>query len=316
MSGWWSGQRAFGFDLSELESSSSTTLIRYLERAWAIEHGAEPLDLQEDLERLRPIFQSHVTGSRVRDHIKTLPRIPLARPFIPHTLFIAVDSDRGIVTPEGRAVIELVRSEMSGRRSDLAEVAQEVAEFYGESLRSWIGKAVETGLVPLPSAGFAVFLLVNGSVGEMNAMRFPNLKDEELDLAAIVMNVASAFSTGVQGPPIQEKEKTQLRTSWVISQAVRHLGGNLTRGSGSNGGVASIWVEEGRVNAVLTEIVGAVRAREKATRADLERAFNDALKAYESGRVLLGAWGISHERRRSTEELRTQLLAAFDRVRQ
>lgn len=304
----------FGFELDDLDDLGAS-MITYLERAWRLEHDSAPVDLDEDLDKLRALFQSHVTGNRVRDHIKTLPRIPLSRPYIPEKFFLDVDADRGMVTPEGRGIIEAARVSAEERAATAATIANAVALFYGESLRTWMAKSVETGLVPLPSVGFAIFLLINGSIGEPRAMRFPNQQDEEADLAKVVMTVASTFSSTLHGPPIKPKERTQLRTSWVVSQAVRHLGRNITRGSDKKTGVASIWVEADHVDALLDDISIAIRARGKAEDADVEAAFDAAAAEYESGRVILGAWGISHERRRQTQQLRQGLLDAFQRAR-
>lgn len=301
----------FGFPLTEL-TIDDPRIVRYLARAWAIEHGAEPSDFTDDLDKLRPLFHSHVTGTRVRDHVKALNRIPLSRPFIPDIFFLAVDSERGLVTPEGRALIEAARTDATISPTDTVTA---IAQFYGESLRSWMGKSVETGLVPLPSVGFAIFLLINGSVGTERAMRFPNNQDEEADLASVVMSVASTFSTTVHGPAIKTKERAQLRTSWVVSQAIRHLGRGLTRDTDKRTGLASIWIEQDRVPDLLTEIAIAIRARDKTSHTDLAAAYDAAVAEYERGRVILGAWGISHERRRHTQQVRNDLLDAFYQVR-
>jgi hypothetical protein len=306
--------RVLGFALDDLDALGDS-LPRYLERAWKVEHETDPADFDEDLTKLRPIFQSHVTGNRVRDHIKTLGRIPGSRPFLPDALFLPVDADRGMVTPEGRAILEVARARAHDRSADLTRISGAVAEFYGGSLRSWLSKAVETGLVPLPSIGFVLFLLINGSIGEQRAMRFPNQKDEEADLAGVVMDVASTFSSHVHGPTIKPKERMQLRTSWVVSQAVRHLGAHIARDSDKKAGLASIWVEGDRIDSLLQAIAVAIHARGHAEHGDVAIAFDAALSVYDGGRVLLGAWGISHERRRQTQHLRENLLAAFDRTR-
>lgn len=302
----------FGFPLDELTTENPRAL-RYLIRAWIAEHGTEPTDFDEDLEKLRPLFHSHVTGNRVRDRVKTLDRIPQSRPYIPDVFFLPIDSERGLVTPEGRALIETTRDNNSDPSP--ADAVAAVARFYGDSLRAWMAKSVETGLVPLPSVGFVIFLLINGSVGPERAMRFPSKQDEEADLARVVMDVASTFSSSVHGPAIKTKERAQLRTSWVVSQAVRHLGKRLTRDSDRRTGLASIWVEEEQIPQLLTDIAIAIHARGRATPEDVAAAFDAAVAHYQQGRVILGAWGISHERRRHTQQLREGLLEATYRVR-
>ncbi|WP_152926108.1 hypothetical protein [Microbacterium sp. GCS4] len=301
----------FGFPLHELAEDDSR-IVRYLTRAWTTEHGAPPFDLEDDLDKLRPLFQSHVTGTRVREHVKALTPVPMSRPFIPEVFFLAVDADRGLVTPEGRALIEAAQDPTTGQAAGLVNT---IAQFYGESLRAWMAKSVETGLVPLPSAGFAMFLLINGSIGQQRAMVFPREKHEEADLATVIMDVASIFSTTVHGPAIKPKERAQLRTSWVVSQAVRHLGTSLSRGSDRKTGLASIWIEEDHTTTLLNDISVAIRARSRATPSDIEAAFDAAVAEYERGRVILGAWGISHERRRQTQQIREDFLEAFYRVR-
>lgn len=168
----------FGFPLDEL-TTENPRVLRYLIRAWIAEHGTEPTDFDEDLEKLRPLFHSHVTGNRVRDRVKTLDRIPQSRPYIPDVFFLPIDSERGLVTPEGRALIETTRDNNSDPSP--ADAVAAVARFYGDSLRAWMAKSVETGLVPLPSVGFVIFLLINGSVGPERAMRFPSKQDEEAE---------------------------------------------------------------------------------------------------------------------------------------
>ena len=303
----------FGTSLDEVEVFGAP-MLAYLERAWQLEHDSTPVDFEEDLERLRTVFQSHVTGTRVREHTKTLPRNPLPRPFIPDIFFLSVDADRGMVTPEGRALIDVAHVAPEDRAGRAAMLSNSVALFYGDSLRTWMAKSIETGLVPLPSVGFAIFLLINGSLGEERAMRFPNQKDEEDALASVIMNVASTFSTTLNGPAIKPKERAQLRTSWVISQAVRHLGRSITRGPDQRTGVATIWIDEDRITPLLEDIARAIHAR-KAEPAEVEAAFDAAIDEYDRGRVLLGAWGISYERRRQTQQLRDGLLEAYFRTR-
>lgn len=305
------GPLFFGFPLHELAEDDSR-IVRYLTRAWTNEHGTPPSDLDEDLDKLRPLFQSHVTGTRVREHVKSLKPLRMSRPFIPEVFFLAVDADRGLVTPEGRALIEAAQDQTEPQAASLVDT---IAQFYGDSLRAWMAKSIETGLVPLPSAGFAMFLLINGSVGQQRAMQFPSEKHEEADLATVIMDVASIFSTTLHGPAIKAKERVQLRTSWVVSQAVRHLGNSMSRGSDRKTGLASIWVEEDHTNALLSDISVAIRARSRATHSDVEAAFDAAVAEYERGRVILGAWGISHERRRQTLQIREDFLEAFYRVR-
>lgn len=303
----------FDTSLDEVDAYGAP-MLAYLQRAWQLEHDSSPVDFDEDLDKLRPLFQSHVTGTRVRDHIKTLPRNPLPRPFIPDVFFLNVDSERGIVTPEGRALIDIAGVPAEERANRAAALSNSVALFYGHSLRTWMAKSIETGLVPLPSVGFVIFLLINGSLGEERAMRFPNHKDEEDALAGVIMNVASTFSTTLHGPAIKPKERAQLRTSWVISQAVRHLGRSITRGPEKRTGVATIWVDPDGVSPLLEDIARAIHAR-KAEPADVEAAFDAAVDEYDRGRVLLGAWGISHERRRQTQQFRDGLLEAYFRTR-
>jgi hypothetical protein len=298
-------QSLYGLALKDVAAGGFPALVDYLARAWQVEHGIEFDDLEDDFDKLQRVFQSHVSGKGLRDHVKSLGSLNEQRPYVPEPLIIAVASNQAIVTPEGRVVLEASRAGTRWSEADDLRCASKLAVFYGESLRGWISRASESGLLPTPSAGFVVFLMINGSVGPERAMRFPNNAAEETELAEIVMGVASSFSEGIGGPAIGAKERMQLRTSWVISQATRHLGRYITRGARDSSGVGSIWLEE-PIAGLVDALAVSIKARGVGVQ-EFGAAFEAALSQYEHGRQALSAWRIGHERQRQTDEIRSSL---------
>ena len=125
-----------------------------------------------DLETLKGLFRSHVLAKRLRDAAEDLHVIAERRPILPEAVFVAVDEDRGFVTPEGRVLLdELDRAEQSSahiiNRDTLLDAYALIADFYGDSHRRWMRKELAGGDLRPATLGFAIFLLINNSVDQI-----------------------------------------------------------------------------------------------------------------------------------------------------
>lgn len=213
------------------------------------------------------------------------------RPPIPEELFIPVGPDRGIVTPEGRVLLEI----MAHPDINLLGLTSRIVRFYAEPQRRWMHKVVDVGLDLRPQTiGFALFLLINGSVGAEAALIIPSGADDEYRLADTVMSVVDAFSR-TYGNPVSERERTRLRSNWIISEAHRQLPGLVhlvTRGKTGN-----CYVTAHAEERLLSALADSLAARDDATTPEkVQTSTTSMARAYSRVRPLLKSWGLSWER--------------------
>ena len=214
-----------------LESDERRAIRSYLRAAWRAQYGRMPSTLSVDLQVLEGLFRSHVQAKRLRDAAEDLEIIATRRPILPEAVFVPVDDYRGFVTPEGRVLLdELEKAEQAQssthiiNRETLLDSYALIADFYGESHRTWMRKELTGGDVRPATLGFAIFLLINNSIGSKRALLLPWALEEEEMLAGRILPILSEFSVSVGGSPVKRRETERLRSNWIITETKRQLG--------------------------------------------------------------------------------------------
>lgn len=300
-----------------LEPSEAAELASFFTAAWEAQYARPPSTISTDLELLSKLFRKDIQGRGLRAAAADLRPISLERPLLPEEVFIPFDDRRGLVTPEGRILLEELRWMQSADvnmipRDRMLSAVSTIAEFYGDSTRRWIGKELSGGDIRPSTYGFVVLLLINGSIGKECALSLPGSGAQEAQLAAAIMPVVNAFSVAMGGKPLTARESGRLRSNWAVTEASRQLHGMIRRADGPDSAVR-IWIDETK-EAALSEMLGGRLARRKGlTMSAMSRAMESAVDAYAEARPSLVSWGMSFERASHTQSVVSALLDGFSR---
>lgn len=301
-----------------LESDERDALRIYLRKAWLAQYGQSPSTLSGDLAILEGLFRSHILGKRLRDAAEGLNIIAAKRPpSLSEAVFVPVDDDRGFVTPEGRVLLEQLDhaanvAEQVMSRDALVESYALIAEFYGESHRRWMRKELVGGDARPATLGFAVFLLINNSVGYEHALMLPSSLEEEQALAAQILPVVSEFSSSIGGSSVRQRETERLRSNWIVTEAKRQLGSSIARSDESH--AIKLWVDKSREAELVEELGRQLARRRSLTASGLGDALDNTLRRYELARPMLASWGLAYERAGHTSRLFADMERAFIRA--
>lgn len=289
-------ERVFGRFFGQAPTDQDRVL-RYLTAAWRAQYHTEPRTLSVDLELLAELYAPAVQAKKLRSMAGELAPVR-ERPHVGPELYVPVDSERGFVTPEGRILLEIMRSTATGvdRFEDLLG---RLLSFYAEPRRAWMAKTFVGGDLRPATIGFVVFLLINGSVGEQRALQIPSATPEEGQLAAAVIPVVNAFSEGIGGSPLTGAELTRLSSNWAVTESNRQLPA-LIRPKRLGTRIGSIHIEEGKETDTIDHLGAALARRRGLHPRDVEDALISTTEAYLDHRALLKSWGLSWERPQHT----------------
>jgi hypothetical protein len=297
-----------------LESSEIVTIRDYLLAAWRAQYGRSPSTLSVDLDLLTDLFRSHVQAKRLRDAAEDLAPIRIPRPHLPESIFVPVDENRGFVTPEGRVLLDqLNKEELDSAkiltRDSLIAAYATIANFYGSDHRRWMKKELVGGDVRPATIGFAVFLLLNSSIGPEHCLYLPSSPRDEEALAKTILPVVSKFSEGIGGNPIPRRESERLRSNWIVTEAGRQLSRFISRSDDRN--VVRIYIVLGAENGLIEELGRRLSKRRGLTLDSLRSALDNTFRAYELARPMLASWDLAHERPSHSIEVIEEILGAY-----
>lgn len=284
----------------------------FLRSAWKAQFGRSPSTLTGDIDRLKDMFKTGASAKRLRETVSALAMVMGPRIELPAEVFVPTGDKRGLVTPEGRILLEeLVRmreaDELVLSRDAVARANAKAASTYGAWQREWLAQQVTgTGLRP-GSYGFVLFLLVNGSVDRSRGLPLPAAGDRERQLAQSVAPVIDAFAKAIGGKPMSAREASRLRSNWRVTEARRQLFGRVMREDADNDALFWIGDEDATINDIARRLAG----RSDLTLDRLERASRLAVEAHAEARPALSAMGVAHDRRAHTERVLRRLLERF-----
>jgi hypothetical protein len=305
------------FGLSRvLDASERERLEDFLRTAWTAQYSRPPGSLAADLQRLGDLFGADATPKRLRNAVSKLRRVPQQALRPPEMLWVAIDSDRGLVTPEGRVALEQLRVLREEGRdtissSEVSMATATVADAYREWQRAWLDRHLSgAGLRP-GSYGWVLLLLVNGSTRREQALRLPAEQDQERKLAGVLMPVIDAFAEPLGGEPQSMREGSRLRSNWRVTQARALLFGLVQRAD--EDGDAYFWVEP--EDQLVDELGRRLAARRDLDPETLSRAVDALIASYSNARPALSAFGVAHDRSAHTRRVAQALVDAFTHER-
>lgn len=299
-----------------LDMAEQAEIRDYLKAAWRAQYGRPPATLSVDLETLSDLFRSHVQAKRVRDAAEDLRAIGMRRPILPEIVFLPIDDLRGFVTPEGRVLLEQLEARNADdsrimTREDLLFSYAVIAEFYGDSQRRWMKKEIAGGNVRPGSLGFAVFLLINNSVGPNRSLVLPSSQKDEEALAKTVLPVVSAFIVAIGSGPVAPRESERLRSNWLVTETKRQLPRFISRND--DGSAVRYWINPESESDLLDELGVRLAARKGVTYDTLLEAFDVTLRRYELARPMLASWDLAYERSAHTHQVIDGVMRAYTR---
>lgn len=280
----------------------------YLAQAWQAQFGRPPRTLSVDLDALAGLYRPDLPPKGLRLLADALPPIAGTRPVLHESLFIPVDDRRGLVTPEGRLLLEFM-SRSSGSAdadepdTDLTPLVARLLDFYSRPRREWMTKTVTGGDLRPATLGFVIFLLINGSTGIARALRIPNSASDETRLGGAVIGVVNTFSRGIGGTPLKGRELTRLRSNWAITEASRQMPGLVRYEPKVGSANAQAYVVDGAENRTIDALAVALIKRKDFARSALVGALESTVDSYNDVRPLLKSWGLSWETMSHTRDV-------------
>ncbi|MDO9352923.1 MAG: hypothetical protein Q7T55_04470 [Solirubrobacteraceae bacterium] len=296
-------------------ASRGRELADALESSWRSAFGYEPRNWLGDLEALKIFYDPVATGKRLREALSKVEETgsPLTPP-----MAISV-GDRHLITPEGRAALELLRESLKQKGSDVgfdpALAAQLQADLL-EAYRSWsrhrllsVVDLLGGGAKPLqmPAMGSVLVLLVNRSDSRPRAIpRFrgdDNPRAQE-QIDAAVFACADAFASTLNRQSRRKPGKERLISGWTLHEITRRLPGALIIDD------AGVYVVAAR-KAEVIDLLAKELAQRARTGRQLEEAFDALVSEFRLRGPVLAAHQSLFERPGDTENLKERLVAAW-----
>lgn len=302
-----------------LRRQDAQQLVESLGNLWITQTGEPSSSLAEDLNLLfSKLFNPKTSGARLRDVLTSLPAAPTVRSRFLNPPLIVRAGQSTIVTPEGRAVHELLRSLLEESDKDpigidpidalaLANLAYQRYRGVGvRRLEDAVGllEGNAEGL-RLTSIALLLFLLINGSTSSATAIRRPRDSHELNRLDQAVAKAISAFADTLSSRS-RDPSHFSLYSGYVVTEARRRLGQILGRTPDE------IYVDFKYWDVVIKRVAKELRRSQRSPETQhVMNAFDNLVSAYREERPTLASMGVTHESRVSTAKLRSQLERAL-----
>jgi hypothetical protein len=299
---------------------SAGEMERALLELWRLTVGTAPLELSQDLALLRRWFDPVAQGGRLRKELAALPAIPenWRNPGAPYVM--SVGDAKWLVTPEGRCVLELLRTSERGeqylslREADVTALERELLRLYRDWSRHRLDSVIgllqgTTKPLQVAAAGVLVALLVNRSTAEDRAMiRFSGGTARDVVDQAFFAAV-HAFSS-VLSPNRRSSSDPRLISGWMLYEAGRRIGDGLVVTDAKDASQGKVFIRPGTEEHVLTVVARDLARgnRARVSLLSLSKAYDNLVEEFRRELPRLAAYGLAYERPSETARLRERLL--------
>jgi hypothetical protein len=227
--------------------------IRLLTKNWQALMGRPPHLLEVDLTDMAPLFANGASIQNLKARIYALPEADAQTQQLPQEVLLIVDGC-ALVTPEGRILLDVLLNLQRTGEGEINVDRQLHALATATALRSgwharWLQNQFESS-ISAPVLGAALFLLINGSVGESHALLMPSDSERDRELGAVVMPLIADFSKALGGN--EPAADSGIRQHWVFTQLSRLLGRDVAREKARNG--TATFIRIGRERNLLDEL--------------------------------------------------------------
>ncbi|MHB8233804.1 MAG: hypothetical protein ACYDHT_04050 [Solirubrobacteraceae bacterium] len=289
-----------------------------LTELWLMCHRRYPGALRPDLELHRHYFDPVAQGKRLRQALLSISPFTAPGPLAPSQA-IPVDSDRLLITPEGRVALELLDVAL-GEHSDGVRLDGELAlrrerdllTLYRDWGRHRLRSVIDLlggGEKPLqvPAVAGVLTLLVNRSDSQERAIkRFPpGVARDVID--GVFRSCANAFSQQLAPSIRRASDKERLISGWTLGEITRRMPDAL-----HNSDDQGIYVVASRREELVRFLVAELARRNDVDLQSLEEAFDALVREFKAHAQALAGYALLFERPAETVRLRGLLVSAWE----
>jgi hypothetical protein len=277
---------------------------------WLLQMASVPDDFKNDLLSLGRFFDPATTGGRLRKELSQLQSVDesLTTTLEPYmdTLALQVGHGRWLVTPEGRAFLEIARvagrdvGEYEGVVAQLADVYSDWAQGKARAAAALL-RGDGPPMRPM-SLGLLMFLVVNRNTG-LRPLPKPATVESEGGgpFAEALDSIVGSFAAPlVELPPTRNREESVL--GWPLSEARRRLPAEVRLAD------YGVWIEEEEIGYVVSFVASDLVARRGFAVWKVEAAFDSLQLSIHNHRGILAAYSALNERSSFTIRVRSLLL--------
>lgn len=300
-----------------LPRSAAEQLHGVLIDLWGACHHRPPAGVRLDLELHRRFFDPVAQGKRLREALLTVESVALPGP-LAKAQAIVVDSERTLITPEGRIALELLDRALDMAGSHVA-VDQRLAAHWERNLldlyRDWGRHRLQSvvnllggGDKPLqiPAIGAVLTLLINRSESPERAIkRFPPGTARDV-IDGVFRSCAHAFAQQLAPSTRRAGDKERLISGWTLGEIARRMPDAL-HSSDEEG----VYVVGNRRRELIGLLVVELRRRSDIDEPLLDDAFDALTREFGRRAQELAGYGMLFERPTETARLRRMLLDAW-----
>lgn len=302
----------------QIKRPDAERLLGDLTVLWQMASGHAVGGWLADLDDLRELFDPVATGRRLRARLVGLPGASGLGP-IDERHALVVPPDGLLITPEGRAAIEMLRRGLAA--ADIACVTLDetlAIRLTGDLLdayRLWgrhrltsTIKLMDGGAAPLqlPAIGTVVTLLINRCDAQTRALPRFDKQDNprgQDDIDSVVFSCSEAFGSTIKASPRRKPGKERLISGWYLGEINRRLPGALQMSE-------RLYVEPEK-RGELVAFLGRELSRRNVDERRCQDAFDEAVQELRRRAPTLALYDVLYERPRDTERLGASLLAAL-----
>ncbi|WHE37206.1 hypothetical protein [Microbacterium sp. BDGP8] len=278
--------------------------------------------LAEDLRLMKFWFDPIASGKRLRDILSSIEPLGVSGEGIPDELLLAIDSERWLVTPEGRAVMWAIEASVDGNLDSFPDqtniyisqgTIRTALVLVHDVYRDWNLQRItgvtgllsaETATLRPTAAGLLLVLLLNRNTSPQRRLPPPDDPNASAEMTRAIAAPAIAFARELAGTEKASSRGVDLYRGWAMGEIARRLGAGLHRASDG------VWIDPDYEDAARQRLIDALSDRPDRIRRRLPRAVDAALGEYERVRPVLSGLGMAHERPSNTRRLRDDIVAA------
>jgi hypothetical protein len=305
----------FGVGVS-LPRDDAERLARALGSAWEAVAGRPTGELARDWSFLvEHYFDPIAQGGRLRRELDRVHAVVEDAPYLNNLLVLPIGDGDGLITLEGRAVLELLRAALSreGQLVTLPDDARwalerQLLDLYRDASRHRLDSVLSLrsgAAAPLlpPAVATILLLLLNRSTSPDRAITRPPDPSGRQHLDEALARPVLAFANTL-APGKRKLEHISLYSGYPLTEARRRLSSQLSTDP------ASLFVRPNEEDEVI-RFVARDLAKRRLPEATIATAFDRMVEAYRESASALAAFGVGYERPADTRRLRERLLAQY-----
>jgi hypothetical protein len=304
---------------AQLPRRVAEQMVDALVRLWQIAHDQSPGALRPDLAAHHSYFDPVAQGRRLREAFLSLEPAEHSSAVLTTPMFLQVDGQRFLITPEGRIALALLQQALSQQGTEVVldtaaarSYERELLALYREWGRHRQRQVIDLmggGRSPLqlPAIGAALTLLVNRSDSAERAItRFPKGERAAQNVDHAFFACAEAFANALGSADRAAKRKTTqkegLISGWTLGEVRRRLPDALVLTK------SAVHVAANQQGPLMDLLVAELRRRKGASIGGFEDAFDALLEAFRAQSEVLAGYGLLFERPSYTAQLREDLM--------